>query len=171
MLVRGTHNSFARSPDVGVSRAPNFNKILLGWLDEKLQTSETLYPLLAQLSQDSATLQGKDERVRDFMNVADRNTIYTYLALGSTLSSIKLAAEVSVLHGSSIEEAYIETLRHQATESVSQLFNSGLGGVSRSLHEKIDELEKARGDSLPPWWKEWEQRESGTREHVPQKQS
>lgn len=140
---------------------------MLGWLDEKLQSSETLYSLLAQLSQDSATLQGKDERVRDFMNVEERNKIYTYLALGSTLSSMKLAAEVSVVN---FIEAYIKTL-HQATESASQLFPSGLDGVNRSLHEKIDKVEKARQESLPPWWKEREQRESGTREHIPQKQS
>ena len=85
---------------MGVSRVPNLNSILLGWLDDKLQTSETLYPLLAQLSQDSATLQGKDERVRDFMNVADRNKIYNYLVLGSRLSSMKLVAEVGVLNDS-----------------------------------------------------------------------
>ena len=97
--VRGGFAPFARIADMGIPQAPNFNNVLLSWLDERLQTSETLYPLLAQLSRDSPTLQGKDERVRNYMNAEDRDNVYAYLAHGCSLSSLKMAAEVSVSKG------------------------------------------------------------------------
>ncbi|KAF8704424.1 hypothetical protein AX14_014020 [Amanita brunnescens Koide BX004] len=149
--VRGGFAPFARIADMGIPQAPNFNNVLLSWLDERLQTSETLYPLLAQLSRDSPTLQGKDERVRNYMNAEDRDNVCAYLAHGCSLSSLKMAAEV--------------------TESASQMFHAGLGDVRKSLQEKVDEVEKARRESLPSWWKEWEERERGATKHVPEKQS
>ena len=57
------------------------------------------------------------------------------------------------------------------TESASQMFHAGLGDVRKSLQEKVDEVEKVRRESLPSWWKEWEERERGATKHVPEKQS
>src|SRR6266550_155023 len=91
---------FVRIPDV--SQAPGIND-LMHWLEKRLQVSESLYPLLAQLSRDAPALHGKDQRVRDFLDEEDQTKIRRCLTLGSDISLLKMCVEVSVLNGLSSE--------------------------------------------------------------------
>jgi hypothetical protein len=98
--VYGDFVPFVRIPDV--TQAPGIED-LVRWLEKKLQMSESLYPLLKQLSRDAPALQGKDQRVRDLLDEEDQTKIRRCLTLGSDISLLKMCVEVSILNGLSSE--------------------------------------------------------------------
>ena len=92
--MRGGLRHFVRVAKMGIPQAPNMHLVLRKWLDDRLSTPSSLPSVLAEVSCGSPTLRGEDERVRDFMDVADRSNVHMWLSLGSKLAATEMVIEV-----------------------------------------------------------------------------
>ena len=81
---------------MSVPQDPGINDLLMRRMDKYLQASESLYPLLAQLSRDTPALRGEDQRVRDFLDEEDQTKIRRCLTLGSDISLLEMLVEIKV---------------------------------------------------------------------------
>jgi hypothetical protein len=92
--MRGGLRHFVRISKMSIPQAPNTHLVLRKWLDDRLSAPSSLPSTLADVSRGSTTLSGEDERVRDFMDVADRSTVHIWLSLGSRLAATEMVIEV-----------------------------------------------------------------------------
>ncbi|KIL67566.1 hypothetical protein M378DRAFT_9342 [Amanita muscaria Koide BX008] len=150
MVVRGGVFHFVRVAKMAFPQAPLAHLFLRKWLDDKL-SSPDLAPLLADLSRGSSTLRGEDERVRDFLDVADRSNVHMWLSLGSKLTAAEMVIETMK---SATNVHIVSRPKGASTEEV-------MGGTFKALEDTVNDLKKQRQDTLPAWWREWEKRESG----------
>ena len=94
--IYGDFVPFVRIPKMSVPQDPGINDLLMRRMDKYLQASESLYPLLAQLSRDSPALRGEDQRVRDFLDEEDQTKIRRCLTFGSDISLLEMLVEIKV---------------------------------------------------------------------------
>ncbi|KAF8638265.1 hypothetical protein AX17_002287 [Amanita inopinata Kibby_2008] len=152
-LLRGNSSPFTRTAKLVTPGGRTLNEPLKKWLDDKLANTTTTATLLAELSRESAVLRGEDVRVRNFMDPSDRSNVHMWLSLGTKLASTESVIE-AMKSAKHTRQFHLDNPSNGNPKEIqpADIMKSAL----LALETSRDEVLKKRQETVPTWWKEWE---------------